>query len=167
MSDIIQFEGDIQYKITLDPSVWIFDDRKIELDKAFEKKSESDQKDLEKYTKQMSDQWEKERAHGVNFPPVNESVKKLEKEKILTGTYVMPIQPFINHAEPAEHVNNVVIVQKDGTTTVFPLPIIKDSFLCFSKDGKPLSKDGPIYLYFRDGSNRNNPIKNITKFIFK
>ncbi|MFA8437627.1 peptidyl-prolyl cis-trans isomerase [Pueribacillus sp. YX66] len=167
MSDIIQFSGDIEYKITLDPSVWIFDDRKIELDKAFDIMGDRKLDDLESYTKKISKQWDKERSQGASFPPVNRSVQRMDKDKVLTETYVMPIQPFINNAEPAEHVETVSIVQKDGTTISIALSKIKDAFLCFSKNGKPLTKDGPVHLYFRDGSNRNKPIKNITEFVFK
>ncbi len=31
----------------------------------------------------------------------------------------------------------------------------------FSQDGKPLTEDGPVHLLFADGSNVENPIKNI------
>lgn len=168
MSDVIVFSGDIQYKITLDPSVWIFDDRKIEFDKAFDNAIEHPQEDDENnYAKKMSEQWEKDRTYGVNYPPVNESVKRLEKEKILTGTYVMPFSPFIEHAEPAEHVKDVEIVLRNGTSLTYPLTVVKESLLLFAKDGKPLKEDGPVHLYFRDGSNLNDPIKNIEKFVFK
>lgn len=167
MSDIIQFSGNIQYKITLDPTVWIFDDRKLELDKAFKLMDDSTEDDLESYTKRISEQWEKERAQGASFPPVNRSVKRMEKDKILSGTFVMPIQPFIEHAEPSRNVSNVSIVQNDGTSLTISFSKVKTAFLCFSKNGKPLNEDGPVHLYFKDGSNRDNPIKNITTFIFE
>ena len=31
--------------------------------------------------------------------------------------------------------------------------------LCFSNNGKPLKEDGPVHVYFGDGSNKQNPIK--------
>ena len=34
----------------------------------------------------------------------------------------------------------------------------------FSKDGKMLKEDGPVHLYFADGSNRDNPLKNVRAF---
>lgn len=166
LSEILQFSGDISYKITIDPSVWIFDDRKLELDEAFKHTDENENDELESYTKRISEQWEKERAQGASFPPINKSVK-MDKEAILSKTYVMPIKPFIEHAEPAAHVEDVIIIQKDGNETVLPLTKIKNSFLCFSKNGKPLTEDGPVHLYFSDGSNRNDPIKNITELVFK
>ncbi|MDY0408070.1 hypothetical protein [Paracerasibacillus soli] len=35
---IVQLTGNITYPITLDPTVWIFDDRKIKLEEAFNEK---------------------------------------------------------------------------------------------------------------------------------
>ncbi|MDN8677450.1 peptidyl-prolyl cis-trans isomerase, partial [Staphylococcus aureus] len=32
MSDIIMLTGKVNFTITLDPGVWIFDDRKVDLD---------------------------------------------------------------------------------------------------------------------------------------
>lgn len=32
---IVQLKGNVQFPITLDPTVWIFDDRKIKLEEAF------------------------------------------------------------------------------------------------------------------------------------
>ena len=32
----------------------------------------------------------------------------------------------------------------------------------YSQDGKPLREDGPVHLLFADGSNIDNPIKNIS-----
>ena len=166
MSDIIRLTGKVQYPITLDPSVWIFDDRKIELEKCFGLENEKEE-DLEGYAKSISKRWEKERAHGANFPPVNRSLRRHEKDKILQGTFVMPFQPFIEHACPEDGTDTVEVCLKDGTSEEMEFSKIKNAFLCFSKNGKPLREDGPVHLYFKDGSNRDNPIRNIVEFRFK
>jgi hypothetical protein len=31
----------------------------------------------------------------------------------------------------------------------------------FSINGKPLTQDGPVHIYYGDGSNKNTPIKNV------
>lgn len=36
MSDIIQIKGNVKFPITLDPGVWIFDDRRIDLNTYFD-----------------------------------------------------------------------------------------------------------------------------------
>ena len=37
-----------------------------------------------------------------------------------------------------------------------PLETVKNAILGFSKEGKPLKEDGPVHLYFNDGSNQQN-----------
>ena len=49
MADIIEIKGNVRYKITLDPSVWIFDERIVDLDTYFsnpdsQEKQEDDEK---------------------------------------------------------------------------------------------------------------------------
>ena len=43
MADIVQVKGKVRYKITLDPSVWIFDDRIIDLDTYFTEPKRTEQ----------------------------------------------------------------------------------------------------------------------------
>ena len=45
-----------------------------------------------------------------------------------------------------------------------PLETVKNAILGFSKEGKPLKEDVLVHLYFNDGSNQQNPIRNIRKF---
>jgi hypothetical protein len=42
-----------------------------------------------------------------------------------------------------------------------------DLILGFSKNGKPITVDGPVHIYFGDGTNQQEPIKNIKQFIVK
>ena len=42
MENIVDIKGKVKYKITLDPSVWIFDDRKADLDSFFEQQTKHD-----------------------------------------------------------------------------------------------------------------------------
>lgn len=51
MGNIIQIKGSVKYSITLDPSVWIFDDRKIDLNTYFELASEDKPDELSQYKK--------------------------------------------------------------------------------------------------------------------
>ncbi|PWA13372.1 hypothetical protein DCC39_00320 [Pueribacillus theae] len=166
MSNIIQLTGKLDYNITLDPSVWIFDDRKIELEECFHL-LENKVDDIEDYTKAISEQWDKERVHGVSSPPVEKSVNQKKKDEVLKGSYVMPFRPFIENASPSKDITNVQIVQKNGEKIIAEFSKVRDAFLCFALNGKPLVEDGPVHLYFRDGSNRDHPIKNIVSFHFE
>ncbi len=168
MSGVIQFSGDIQFKLTIDPSVWIFDDRKIELEQCFYIMDKITEEDNEAYTEKMSKQWEEATTEGAKiYPPVNKSVGGRDRDKLLSSSFVMPIRPFIENAEPHNNVKKVEILQKDGSSIEVDFLKIKTAFLCFSMDGKPLTEDGPVHLYFKDGSNKEDPIKNIQSFVFQ
>lgn len=162
---IIIIEGKTKFKITLDPSVWIFDDRRVDLLTYFESDQKSEE-DLSEYTKSVSKHWDREIREGAIYPPTLKTEKKFLKEKILTGTFGIPFTDFIKNAEPLEEATTLRIVQKEEEITV-PLSEAYNAVLGFSKEGKPLREDGPVHFYFGDGSNRENPIKNITAFIIE
>ncbi|WP_010282785.1 molybdopterin-binding protein [Bacillus timonensis] len=162
---IMIIEGKTKFKITLDPSVWIFDDRRVDLLTYFESEQKNEE-DLSEYTKSVSKHWDREIREGAIYPPTLKTEKKFLKEKILTGTFGIPLKDFINNAEPLEDAITLKIVQKDQETTV-PLSEAYEAILGFSQDGKPLREDGPVHFYFGDGSNRKNPIKNITGLIIE
>ncbi|WP_449539877.1 peptidyl-prolyl cis-trans isomerase [Ferdinandcohnia sp. Marseille-Q9671] len=163
MNSIIMIEGKTKYKITLDPSVWIFDDRKVDLLTYFQSNQKVEE-DLAEYTKAVSHQWDREIREGAIYPPTLKTEKKYEKEKVLTGTFGIPFNDFIKNAEPEMEATTLKIVQREKET-VIPLIEAQDAILGFSKVGKPLREDGPVHFYFGDGSNQKNPIKNITAFI--
>ncbi|MBJ8206604.1 peptidyl-prolyl cis-trans isomerase, partial [Bacillus cereus] len=76
-----------------------------------------------------------------------------------TGTFGIPFHPFLANAEILEDATQVEIETVDHTMTL-PLETVKNAILGFSKEGKPLKEDGPVHLYFNDGSNQQNPIRN-------
>ena len=46
---------------------------------------------------------------GAVYPPTLKTEKKYEKEKMLTGTFGIPFQPFLKNAEPNEDAAALVI----------------------------------------------------------
>lgn len=165
MENIIIISGETKFSITLDPGVWIFDDRKIELTTFFSKQQEVTN-DLEAYTKSVSKHWDREIIEGAVFPPTLKTEQKYEKEKVLTGTFGIPLKPFLANAEPKQ-IAKKVIVKTTNEEHEIPLDTAKELILAFSDAGKPLTSDGPIHVYFGDGSNKENPIKNVKEFIVK
>jgi hypothetical protein len=165
MENILLISGKVKYSITLDPSVWIFDDRKVDLTTYFSKSMEQ-YNELEEYTKSISKHWDREIIEGAVYPPTLKTEKKYEKEKVLTGSFGISLQPFINNAEPTEEAT-VLVIKTSTSVHEIPLDIAQDLILGFSKSGKPLSEDGPVHVYFGDGSNQQNPIKNVREFIIK
>ncbi|OEH93907.1 hypothetical protein [Bacillus solimangrovi] len=166
MENILLLTGKVKFPLTIDPGVWIFDDRKIELDKAFNSTDHVGE-DLDDYTKKMSQNWDRELVSQVANPPVTKTTKKFEKEKIMTSTFAMPFAPFIDNAEPETHATKLVIETSDGEHIIMPIEEGMKAMLCFSIDGRPLQDDGPVHFYYGDGSNRERPIKYVKKFIIQ
>jgi hypothetical protein len=163
MENIIVLSGKVKYKITLDPTVWIFDDRKFDLTTYFFKPEEK-KNELEEYTKSVSTHWDREIMEGAVYPPTLKTEKKYEKEKILTESFAIPFKPFLKNAEPHEKADTLVI-KTTADEHILSLNAAQNLILGFSDAGKPLTEDGPVHVYFGDGSNRQNPIKNVKELI--
>jgi hypothetical protein len=160
MNTIIPFKGKVKYPVTLDAGVWIFDDRRIDLNTYFDQDGQQIEETEEDYTKKVSKYWEREIREGAVSPPTIKTEKKFEKEKLLTGTFGIKLAPFLKNAEPEEGASTLIIETAEGEEAV-PLEKAYDLILCFSKNGKPLREDGPVHVYFGDGSNKQNPIKHV------
>ncbi|MFF2445987.1 peptidyl-prolyl cis-trans isomerase [Neobacillus sp. NPDC058068] len=165
MENIIIISGKVKYTITLEPSVWIFDDRRIDLTTYFSI-NKVISNSLEDYTKAVSKHWDREIMEGAIYPPTLKTEKKFEKEKVLTGTFGIPFKPFLVNSEPADDAHTLVIHSTDGDYEVL-LERAFDLILAFSDTGKPLNADGPVHVYFGDGSNQQDPIKNVRGFTVK
>ena len=167
METIIFINGKVKFPITIDPLVWIFDDRKVEIDTYFNNEQEKVD-ELEDYTKKASQFWQKEIQEGAIMPPTLKSERKFKKLQLIESSFGIPFKPFIENAEPEADASEV-IVTSNGKELSFPLEQAKEFFIGFSKEGKPLSEEegGPIHLYFGDGSNRENPITHVQSFTLK
>ncbi|MFC4025430.1 hypothetical protein ACFOUV_16705 [Oceanobacillus longus] len=161
---IVPITGKVSYSITLDPTVWIFDDRKILLNEAFSKKVEETEEmdDLEK----ISERFNREVLETkMNRPPVNKSISKLEGEEILKNSYVMPLHDFITNAEIKADAKNATFITDSEEDVTVTLPELEDGYFLFSLNGKPLREDGPVHYFYKNGSNKDNPVKNIKKIV--
>lgn len=163
---IIQLAGNVEYPITLDPTVWIFDDRKILFDNAFTPLSNEDEKNDTDELQRASERFEREVFRKTVRPPVNKSISRFEREKILENTYVMPIKDFLETSEFKEGANQACLKTTHGDQ-IISLDQLNQCVLLFAKDGKPIKDDGPVHLYFGDGSNKETPIKGINKIIIE
>ena len=159
METIIPIKGNVKYQITLDPSVWIFDDRRIDLNTFFtETQIEVDE--LEEYTKATSAHWSREIMEGATFPPTIKTEKKYEKTKMLTGTFGIYLKHFLKNAELNEGATMVVFETSNGEER-FTLDAANGLILKYSQEGKPLRENGPVHVLLEDGSNLQNPIANV------
>src|SRR5690625_5491539 len=161
---IIQLKGKVHFTITLDSSVWIFDDRKIILEEAFtERTEEQDEDRLEKAAELFNQEIYSQKKIK---PPVNKSINRFEKEKVLTNSYVMPIEEFIKTANMNKNSERAILKTNDDDV-IISTEQLDSAYLLFALNGKPLKEDGPVHLYFGDGSNQHDPIKGINQIIIE
>lgn len=155
---IIQLKGEVKFPLTIDASVWIFDDRKIIFEEAFDQKKETEAVDPSRKTAEMFDQelYFKTKVK----PPVNKSINKFEREKILTHSFVMPFEDFLNTSEVKESAKAVRLT-RDEDDVIITIEQLRDAYFLFAVDGKPVKDEGPVHLYFKDGSNKEDPIKGV------
>ncbi|MCA0969413.1 hypothetical protein LCM20_02265 [Halobacillus litoralis] len=159
---IVQIAGNVNFPITLDPTVWIFDDRKVTFKEVFEPESVETSAEEEDELKRQSLRFDREVYQQKLNPPVNKSINRYEKQRIVNGTFLMPIKPFLHTSEPKNDVTKAKLVSDEGEHIV-DADQLADSYLLFAEDGKPLKEDGPVHVYFNDGSNRKEPIKGIKR----
>jgi hypothetical protein len=164
MDSIIMIKGNIAFPITLDPGVWIFDDRKVDLTVYFDENNK-ERNELEEYTMAVSKHWDQEIREGAKLPD-SKNEKRTEKERILNGTFGIPLLPFLRNAEPAPTAEYAVFKTNQGEVRM-TLEEASALILGFSKNGKPLTDEGPVTLYYGDGSNRDNPITNLSEIIIE
>lgn len=157
---IVPITGNVNFPITLDPSVWIFDERKIKLEEAFEN---NDMTSTEKEMIFSSD----ERFNREVFQNTNNNrpIPKMDATEILKNTYVMPLDPFLKTVEIKPEAKTATLIQTDGGEQIISLDKLNNTYLLFAWKGKPLKEDGPVHVYFQDGSNKDEPIRFVNKII--
>ena len=92
MSTIMPFKGKVKFPITLDAGVWIFDDRRIDLNTYFTDEKSNLNED-ETFTV-VSKHWSRVINEGSVAPPTLRSERQFEKVKLLTGTFGILLEPF-------------------------------------------------------------------------
>jgi len=160
---IIQLIGNVQHPITLDSTVWIFDDRKVSFEEAFTSASEQENNDEDDIRK-ASKMWDREVYQQKLNPPINKSISTFEKKQILDGTYVMPIHHFLGNAQIHDNASAVTLETIHGSQSI-TVDQLHNAQLLFAVDGKPIQENGPVHIYFGDGSNKDEPIKGVNKII--
>jgi hypothetical protein len=160
MEFIVALNGKVNYPLTLDPGVWIFDDRKEDLNTLFDRKNNKES-EQEKYLKDVSAHWDRELQEGAVPPSEKQKPKTTLKETLLTSSFAISLSYFIYNAQPYPDAEKVTFKSGDGNVEI-TLKEAQEGYLAFSENGKPLKTDGPVHFYFGDGSNKENPIKHIS-----
>ncbi|UFJ42970.1 hypothetical protein LOK74_10945 [Brevibacillus humidisoli] len=163
MSDVIVIRGAVAYTITLDPSVWIFDERKIDL-RSYDFTKESSQNEQERYASEAGAQWDKELQEGAPLPSHQQRSLAAER-KVLEGDYGINLAPFLDHAEPLPGATTVVIHREGKQPVTLPLQEARRAILQFAKGGKPIRDNGPVLMYLPEQvKNGEEPLDAITSF---
>lgn len=160
MQKIIQITGNVQHSITLDPSIWIFDDRRIDLNTFFQD-DYVEKDELEEYMRNIGKHWSREIMEGATFPPTLETEKEFELSKEITGTYGIYLHHFLKNATPNEDATSIRFLTETNEEYTYPLHMAEEFILKYSIDGKPIQTDGPVHILLKDGSNLEQPMKNI------
>lgn len=163
LRDVIVIRGDVAFTITLDPTVWIFDERKIDL-RTYDFTDEPPSEDLESYVKGAGAQWDKELREGAPLPGTQPR-SLVEARKALEGDYGMRLAPFLDRAEPLPTAKWVRIHRDGKESVTLPLEEARQAILQFAKGGKPIRENGPVLLYLPEQlRNGEAPIDAITAF---
>ncbi|KOS62416.1 peptidyl-prolyl cis-trans isomerase [Lysinibacillus agricola] len=160
METIIPIKGAVSFQLTLDPTVWIFDDRKLDLKTYFDTQEVEEDSDI-KYMREVGAHWSREIMEGATFPPTLKSERKFDRKGMETGTFGIELSHFLKNADIKPEATTIVIECEGGKEYPFTIEEAHTLILKYSQDGKPLMEDGPVYVLFRDGSNVDSPIKNV------
>jgi hypothetical protein len=163
---IIPIQGKCRYRISLDPTTWIFDDRKLDLNTYFTEEKVADDA-MGDYIKSTSKHWSRELMEGAKTQEeLEKPARKFKKQELLSGTFGIALEPFLKNAEADEDAEGVVFGDKDGGEHRFPINEAYELLFQFSREGKPLGEEGPAFLILPDGSNMEAPIKGIRSITF-
>ncbi|MHA6251419.1 hypothetical protein [Oceanobacillus sp. CAU 1775] len=156
---IVPITGNVKYSITLDPTVWIFDDRKIKFEDAFNNPSENT---VEEPNFSSASRYNKEVFQATNG---NKPISKVDGKEILENSYVISLDTYLDRAEIKEDAVSATLVKTNGEEETISLKDLYHTYLLFAWKGKPLKEDGPVHVYMKDGSNKEAPIKFVTKIV--
>lgn len=159
---IIQLTGNVRYQITLDPSTWIFDDRKIKIEDLL-----SNTEDGEEITFNDETEWNRQIIEGETKPPTLKSEKKHKKRELLESSFVINLAPFLEYAEAYEDEQAKIVFVHNAGETELPYAARESFYAHFSKEGKRLHEDGLFDLLVVENGIEKERLIYVTKIEFK
>ncbi|UTR11010.1 peptidyl-prolyl cis-trans isomerase [Evansella sp. LMS18] len=161
MSSILTISGNVKHTITIDPGVWIFDERKVDLKTYFSQEYLNHQ---EREEKNMAEAWNLHRSQGADALPKGNNVKVSRKD-LTEKSFGVPFAPFLKNASPSSDAQTVIFERSEGEGFRCSLQEANEAIIGFSEEGKPLKENGPVHFYYGDGSNKDNPVTHINKIV--
>ncbi len=139
---IFPLDGAVRHNLTIDPTVWIFDERKRKI----EELDSVTENDREAYYAKMGKAWDDGLSQGTRIDH-NKPMSRQDKDAALRDSFAMPLAPFLNNAEPVDLATHIRFYGE--TVLTIPLNEAPLVHLQFSKDGKVLA-DGPVYVLYNN-----------------
>lgn len=158
---MVKITGDVKNAIMIDPGVWIFDERRVDMDKIFDEKAKSSE---ERNYAAIGRAFDEQRMKGAS-PQTNENKVTISKKDLNEKSLGIGLAPFFANAAPNPEASMVRIHRsQDLEEVILPLKDVSSGIAAFSKKGNPLKETGPLHFYYQDGSNRDNPITHVSGF---
>lgn len=162
MAEVIMITGAVTHRITIDPSVWIFDERKIDLSK-FTGDEDERHDEVPAYLKGTGAQWDKELREGSAPPQEGRSL--IKEREALDGDYAMRLGWFLDNAKPDPEAIWLRIHRENKESITLPASDARFAILQFAKNGKPIREFGPVHFYLPVmWKQKEAPIDGITTF---
>ena len=159
---IIQLKGNIKFQITLDPSTWIFDDRKLKIEELLTNKE-----DEEQILFNDEAEWNRQIIEGETKPPTLKSEKKYKKRELLDSSFAICLKPFLEYTEPNSVEDaEITFIHNDGETTL-PYNEREEMYAHFSNNGKRLYDDGMFDLIVVNNGHESLRLTHVTGIEFK
>src|SRR5699024_8559161 len=162
---IIQLKGQVEFPIKLDPPVGIFEVRKVLLEDVFKERVEKTEVNQAKKQEELLNK--KTNSKKIIKNPVNKSLNREEREKALKQSFVMPIKDFLDTAKIDATATAARLLIPGDDDCVITIDQLYNASLLFAIDGKPIRENGPVHLFFGDGSNQDSPIKGIKQIVIE
>ncbi|ADU30902.1 hypothetical protein [Evansella cellulosilytica] len=151
--------GNVKHTITIDPGVWIFDERKVDLATYFSEDQISTQ---EQELMALGKTWDMHRKEGANaLQKGNGNAITVSKKDLTEKSFGIPILPFLSNAIPNGNAEKVIFKRADKEDFICSMKEAETAILGFSSHGQPLKENGPVHFYYGDGTNKDNPITDI------
>lgn len=158
---VVKITGAVKHPIMIDPGVWIFDERRVDMDTVFDEDAPSPE---EKNYAALGRAFDEQRTKGAS-PQTNENKVTISKKDLTEKSLGIGLAPFFAHAEPHPEASMVRIHRSsEQEDMILPLREVQSAIAAFSVKGSPLKENGPLHLYYQDGSNRENPITHVAGF---
>ncbi len=163
MAEVIVIKGAVTYPITLDPGVWIFDERKINIANYRETAEDEQLAEEQAYLKGTGAHWDRELHEGVT--PLTQRTSLTELRQTLDADYGMKLSIFLNNAQVSPEATTLRVHRENGDFIDIPLTEAKKAILQFAKAGKPIRKNGPVYFYLPSQIiSKEKPIDSVVAF---